>query len=146
MRKSDLNRDQLYHLSLFNLILECHGWEDVADTELRFDQGELVAPEGNRSFANGNSILEARFHSPINMVTLRVYNNERSQFVTFHFLFDNRPERILEWIAAEGNLLDIENYRNKLKHTEGLCEMTLLEISQSEIYEVRPPAAGGSAV
>lgn len=141
MRKADLTATQLRDLSLFNLILDCDGWMDQLDTEKRFDAGELVNPEGLR-VAHGQGItLLARFHAPVNMISLRITDIHKDERVQFHFLFDNRPERILEWLVEVKTKITLETYPALLKEADGRCEMILLEVSETEIYEVKPPTS-----
>ncbi len=144
MRKCDLSTDQLLHLNIFNLILEFAGWDDLHDTEKRFDAGQMVTPEGNRCLESEGNRLEARFHAPINMITLRVTDTRRNRVAVMHFLFDKSPERILEWIRDQGPTLAVDNYERLLASAEGRCELTLIETPEAESFEVRPssPEAG----
>lgn len=139
MRKGDLNSTQLRDINVFNLILDCDGWVDQYDTEKKFDSGELVNPEGLRIAIQNNIRLQVRFHAPVNMISLRITDIYKNDNIQFHFLFDNRPERILEWLVAVKNELNFESYPEKLKEADGRCEMILLEVSDTEIYEVKPP-------
>ena len=139
MRKGDLNATQLRDINVFNLILDCDGWVDQGETEKRFDAGEQVNPEGLRVIVRNNTRIQARFHAPVNMISLRITDIYRNENVQFHFLFDNRPERILEWLTSAKNELTLETYPDKLKDANGCCEMILLEVSDTEIYEVKPP-------
>lgn len=141
MRKADLTATQLRDLNLFNLILECDGWVDQYETEKRLDAGELVNPEGSRAAHGEGTILQARFHAPVNMISLRITDLSREDKVQFHFLFDNRPERILEWLIEIRDELNLDSYPDLLKEANGRCEMILLEVSETEIYEVKPPTS-----
>lgn len=141
MRKADLTATQLRDLSMFNLILECDGWIDQFDTEKQFDAGELVNPEGLRVAHDRGITLMARFHAPVNMISLRITDVNQEDKVQFHFLFDNRPERILEWLVEVRASLNLESYPELLKEADGRCEMILLEVSETEIYEVKPPTS-----
>lgn len=137
MRKNELTKSQLQHLNVFNLILEHHGWDDPSNTEQRLDQGENVKPEGSRSRKNSSLTLLARFHAPINMISLSLIDLMSRENVQFHFLFTEKPELILEWIVQVANQIDLENYSELVKKSKVNCDMILLEISESEIYEVR---------
>lgn len=141
MRKADLTETQLRDLNLFNLILECDGWADQYDTEKRLDAGELVNPEGVRVAYGEGTVLQARYHAPVNMISLKITDLNRDDKVQFHFLFDNRPERILEWLVEVKGSLNFESYPQLLKEADGKCEMILLEVSETEIYEVKPPTS-----
>ena len=141
MRKAELSPTQLRDLSVFNLLLEHHGWVDQLDTEKRLDAGEMVNPEGLRETYGSQLILQARFHAPVNMISLRITDTMLDEKVQFHFLFDDKPERILEWMVAVCDELNLDTYPELLKKAEGKCEMILLEVSDTEIYEVKPPAS-----
>jgi hypothetical protein len=144
MRKTDLSPAQLRDLGIFHLILEHHGWDDPWDTESRLDAGERVNPEGVRGLRNGNGYLQARFHAPVNMISLMATDTHREGKVQFHFFFDKKPERILEWIGEIGQTISLDNYPDLLKKAGGRCEMILLEVSDTEIYEVTPPAGAAN--
>ncbi|MEM6264332.1 MAG: hypothetical protein AAGI38_17595 [Bacteroidota bacterium] len=144
MRKEDLTSQQIRDLNIFNLLLECDGWVDDEDVENRLDQGEDVNPEGVRNCANGKARLLARYHAPVSMISLRISDLLSKEKVQFHFLFDDRPERILEWLVQHSDELSMENYPEVLKEANGRCEMILLEVSESEIYEVKPPSRKGN--
>lgn len=143
MRQSELTPTQARDWRLFNLILETYGWDDFDDTEWKMDQGEICTPEGYRSRRNGCSVLEVRYHAPVNMISLRVTDNSSQDNIQLHFLYDDRPERILEWIVAQQEQLDLDSYSDLLKHAQQQCEMILLEKSDMEIYEVKPSASQG---
>ena len=141
MRKSDLSKEQLRDLNIFNLLLEHHGWTDDEDLEELLDAGELVTPEGYRGISNRGVLLEARYHAPVNMISLRITDRLQEEKVQFHFLFDKQPERILEWITTVSGELSMDTYPELLKQADGRCEMILLEVSDTEIYEVKPPTS-----
>ena len=141
MRKTELSPTQIRDLSVFNLLLEHHGWVDHMDTEKRLDAGEMVNPEGLRETYGSQLVLQARFHAPVNMISLRITDTLLDDKVQFHFLFDDRPERILEWMVSVCDELNLDTYPELLKKAEGKCEMILLEVSDTEIYEVKPPAS-----
>ncbi|MEZ4776061.1 MAG: hypothetical protein R3D00_22990 [Bacteroidia bacterium] len=141
MRKAELTPTQLRDLNIFNLILESNGWADYDDTERRFDANQMTNPEGYRIVHHQNTTLEARFHSPVNMISLRISDVFLEDEVQFHFLFDEKPERILEWMVQVNNDLSLDTYPELLKRADGKCEMILLEVSDTEIYEVKPPAS-----
>ncbi len=140
MKKIDLNASQLRDINLFNMILECYGWEDLDDVEGKLEEGQMVNPEGSRVLRNTHTLLHAKFHAPVNMISLLINDRINQESVQFHFLYDLAPERILEWIATTGEELTLEKYPELLKGASGKCEMILLEVSDSEIYEVKPPA------
>lgn len=139
MRKAELTPSQLRDLRVFNLILDHHDWVDLNDTEKRLDAGENVNPEGLRETYSAQVVLQARFHAPVNMISLRIIDTKFDERVQFHFLFDDKPERILEWMIDVSDVLNLETYPNLLKKADGKCEMILLEVSDTEIYEVKPP-------
>ncbi len=139
MYKSDLTHTQLKDLGLFNLILECDGWADTEEHEKRLDLGENVKPEGMRVTSNGQAMLEAQFHAPLNMISLRITDVNKADKILFHFMYDNHPERILEWLVDQRPQLCLETYPEAFMGLDGKCEMILLEIAHDEIYEVKPP-------
>ena len=139
MEKYNLTNTQLKDLGLFNLILECDGWADTEEHEKRLDRGENVKPEGRRVRSNGQAILEAQFHAPLNMISLRINDVNKADQVLFHFMYDTRPERILEWLVENSQTLCMETYPESFMRLDGKCEMILLEVSKNEIYEVKPP-------
>lgn len=139
MRKSDLTAQQARDINIFNLILETYDWVDPQDTETRLEEGEMVNPEGYRLKHNRNSLLQVQFHAPVNMISLLITDYSFQDQVQFHFLYDEKPERILEWIVENGEELSLASYPDLLKQANGRCEMILLEVSDSEIYEVKPP-------
>lgn len=141
MRKSELSENQVRDLGVFNLILDCNGWADQNNTEKKLDSGLNVNPEGYRVISGDNTILQARFHAPVNMISLSITDLYLEEKVQFHFLFDNQPERVLEWLVSISDQLNMDTYPDLLKHADGKCEMILLEVSESEIYEVKPPAS-----
>jgi|GEM_PF-2594332 len=140
MRKTELSEIQLRDLNIFNLLLEFHGWEDYQNTEKRMDQDTDMNPEGSRTLCNGVAVLEVKLHIPVNMISLRISDIYARERVQFHFLYDTQPEYLLEWLTSCGTDLSLETYPELLKDAVGKCEMILLEISDTEIYEVRPPA------
>lgn len=139
MRKSELSPTQLRDWNVFNLLLEHNGWVDTRETEKLLDAGESVNPEGLREWRQTNGMLQARFHAPVNMISLRITDNLLEEMVQFHFLYDHKPERILEWMVEVADTLSLESYPELLKQADGRCEMILLEVSDTEIYEVKPP-------
>lgn len=139
MRKAELTPTQLRDLSVFNLLLDHHGWVDQFDTEKRLDAGEMVNPEGLRETYGAQITIQARFHAPVNMISLRITDSYTDEKVQFHFLFDDKPERILEWMVEVCGELNMDSYPELLKLADGKCEMILLEVSDTEIYEVKPP-------
>lgn len=139
MQRSDMNDSQRRDWQLFNLLLESYGWEDIDDTEWRMEQGESCTPEGHRARRHGHTLLEARLHAPVNMISLRLSEPQHNpDNIQLHFLYDDRPERILEWIVAHAEQLTIEAYQPLLSSAQRQCEMILLEKSDMEIYEVKP--------
>ena len=140
MKKSELSKAQERGLNLFNLLLEHKRWDDSWGVEVDMDHGENGNPEGYRCLSRAGLLMEAKFHAPVNMISLSITDVMLEEQVQFHFLFDDRPERILEWIADKGETLNMDNYTELLQTTEGKCEMVLLEVSETEIYEMKPPA------
>lgn len=139
MQKRDLTSTQLKRLSRFHLIMEAYGWEDPQDTESRLEAGEDLNPEGYRVFQRKGLHLEALFHAPVDMLSLRMSDLNRKERIQFHFLFDHKPEPIIEWVVSVAEELDIDTYPELLQAANGKCEMILLEVSDTEIYEVKPP-------
>jgi len=135
-----MNPSQLRDLQVFNLLLEHHGWEDPGQTEQRLEQGEDLKPEGARVIRNHSLTLLCRFHAPVNMISLSLIDLLSREKVQFHFLYTEEPERILEWIVGVSDNLDLDNYSQIVKKSQVDCDMILLEISESEIYEVKPSA------
>ena len=140
MRLSEMTASQAKDLSLFNLILECYGWEDPTDTEGRLEAGENVKPEGFRIWRQGGLMLQARFHAPVNMISLSMIDSLRREKVQFHFIYDHNPAPILEWLVSVMESFNMDTYAELIKDADGKCEVILLEISESEIYEVKPSA------
>jgi hypothetical protein len=140
MKKSELNKTQKRDLDVFNLLLEYHRWDDSWGVEEDMDHGEDGNPEGYRCLSRSGLLIEAKFHAPVNMISVSVTDVMLDEQVQFHFLFDDRPERILEWIVSMGETLSMENYPELLRTTKGKCEMVLVEVSDTEIYEMKPPA------
>jgi len=138
MHKRDMSATQQRDWQVFNLILECFGWEDVDGTEARLDSGEFVKPEGLRARREGHISLEAKLHSPVNMISLRITDTASDDNVQIHFLYTQRPERILEWVVEQGPSLSLDTYHDLIKGVSAMCEMILLEKSDMEIYEVKP--------
>ncbi len=135
----DLNETQVRDLNLFNLILEAHGWHDSDETEKRILAGENQCPEGKQTIVHGTSCLEAQFHAPLNMITLQIKDIIDHDRIRFYFFYDEKVERILEWLAAVSERLNMDSYIECLKEVFGKCEMILLELAKDEIYEVKPP-------
>ena len=140
MRKTDLTPNQLRDLSIFYVILEHHGWDDTEGIELLFDAGEKTSPEGQLSIINGHTELRAQFHAPVRMVSLRITDIILEDQVQFHFLYEDHPESLLEWICEHAQELSLDTYPERLKEAEKLCAMILMEVSDQEIYEVKPSA------
>jgi hypothetical protein len=141
MRYIDLTEDQQRDLNIFNLILEYHDWVDLDECERRMDHGDSVSPEGRRLLCNGDAILDAQFHAPLNMISLQITDLQSFEKVRFHFMFDEKPERLLEWLAEACQTLSFETYPEWLKGTEGKCEMILLDLGKNELYELKPPTS-----
>lgn len=140
MRKQDLTATQLRDLSIFYVILEHHGWVDTEGVELQFDAGEKVSPEGQVSKIYGQTELRAHFHAPVRMISLKITDLILEDQVQFHFLYEKNPESLLEWMCEHSAELTLESYPDLLKDAEKLCAMILMEVSDQEIYEVKPSA------
>ena len=140
MRKREMTAFQLRDWSVFHLILEAHGWEDLEETERRLDRGELMKPEAMRSCWMGHLWLTARYHAPVNMISLQLADLQADEKVQGHFLYDGKPDRILEWIVSKAKGLVIRDFEQQVTCAQPHCEMILLEKSDLEIYEVRPEA------
>jgi hypothetical protein len=139
MHLVDLNDTQTRDLNLFNLILEAHGWDDLEETEKRIEAGENLCPEGKRTINYSSTKLEAEFHAPLNMITVQIRDIVDHEQIRFYFFYDEKVERILEWLVAVSEKLNMESYIECLKEVFGKCEMILLELGKDEIYEVKPP-------
>lgn len=128
-------------IDLFHLILEAYGWDEIktnskTDVHLFHNQPEAVYAYNTR-----HTKMVIKFHEPLNMISLWIEEvKNRKQNVQLHFMYDEHPERILEWVAKASHELSIDNYPVLLKDTKGKCEMMLLELSNSKMYEVIPPA------
>lgn len=140
MRKQDLTTTQLRDLRIFNLIMEHYGWDDDEGIEALFEAGEKVSPEGQMARAFGHHELEVQFHAPVRMISLRITDLFVEDQVQFHFLYETKPETLLEWLVAHAEELTLDSYPDLLKQAESLCAMILMEVSDSEIYEVKPSA------
>jgi hypothetical protein len=141
MKKSQLSKTQLRDLNIFHLILECYGWDDKGDTESLLENGMNVVPEGIRSARRRFSDLEAHFHAPLQMISLHIKDRQTNEKVLLHFFFDDAPERILEWLVEVDQRLSIDGYPDLLKRVRGRAEMVLLQFSETEMYEIKLPAA-----
>lgn len=135
----DLTDIQKRDLNWFNMILEAHGWHDPDETESRIEAGEDLSPEGKRMINYEATSLEVEFHAPLNMLTLRIKDIITSEQIRFYFFYDEKVERILEWLVAVSERLNLESYIECLKEVFGKCEMILIELAKDEIYEVKPP-------
>lgn len=140
MRKQDLTATQLRDLSIFYVILEHHDWGDLEGVENRFDNGEKVSPEGQVSKIISHTELRAQFHAPVRMISLKITDLILEDQVQFHFLYEKNPESLLEWMCEHADKLTLESYPDLLKDAEKLCAMILMEVSDQEIYEVKPSA------
>ena len=140
MRKQELTASQLRDLNIFYVILEHHGWEDTEGVEYQLDAGEKISPEGQLTQAFGQTEIRAQFHAPVRMISLRISDLFLEEQVQFHFLFESNPEVLLEWIVANAHELTLDSYAQLLKSAEKLCAMILMEVSDQEIYEVKPSA------
>ncbi|MEM9985890.1 MAG: hypothetical protein AAF804_12440 [Bacteroidota bacterium] len=138
MKLNEMTQSQIQDWKMFHLILEAWGWEDVEDSENRLEGGEMLKPEASRLMIHSWATLEARYHAPVNMVSLRIGETTGEDTLQAHFLFDNEPQRILEWIADHGPQMSLESFEEDIRSAEGSCEMILFERSNMEIYEVKP--------
>lgn len=124
---------------MFHLILEAYGWEDLENTEAQFEADQSMKPEAARVLRLSQVELEARYHAPVNMISLRIWGREEGELQA-HFLYDHRPERIIEWIVQQARDFYPEKFEEQIKEARPYCEMILFEKSNTEIYEVRPGA------
>lgn len=140
MKKSELNNLQTGHLNLFNLILECNGWEDPLKVEDRLDKGECINPEGIRSYWNEMAKLEAQFHAPVYMISLSISSPASSRNIHIFFFYEDKPQRILEWIAGIKDQLNLQTYAPLLKQFKQELQESgdtiLLTDSPSKVYEL----------
>jgi len=140
MKKTELNDLQLGQLNLFNLILECNGWEDNLEVEKRLDRGENVKPEGIRNYVNDYSRLEAQFHAPVYMLSLSITDKDSKQNIHLFFFYDDKPHRILEWLVSIKDQLTFQTYAPLLKqfkeNYQQAGDTILLTDSPSTVYEL----------
>jgi hypothetical protein len=135
----DLTDTQKRDLNWFNMILEAHGWHDPEEIEKRIVAGENLCPEGKRMITHTSTSLEVEFHAPLNMITLQIKDIITFEQIRFYFFYDEKIERILEWLASVSDRINLESYIECLKEVFGKCEMILIELAKDEIYEVKPP-------
>lgn len=127
---------KLTDIDLFHLVLEAYSWDLVAHAAA---QGSRQA-EAVYEYATRTTTFVTSFHQPLNMISVQVKDTvEGSRFIQLHFMYDEKPERILEWLVAVADKLTMENYHELLKGTQGKCEMMLLELANKKIYELIPP-------
>ncbi len=127
----------LNDIDLFHLILEAYNWDEVSyigDNTLYSSKAEATY-----AFSTKNARFEARFHQPLNMISLQLQDVFRKQTIQFHFMYSEKPELILEWVAQEAGNITFDNYPIVLKKAAGKCEMILLELDNKKMYEVIPP-------
>lgn len=140
MKKSELTNLQLEHLNLFNLILECHGWEDLAGIERQLDQGQPTNPEGIRTYWCEQTRLEAQFHAPVFMVSLSIMDERAARSIHVFFFYENGPEHVLEWIAQVKDRLSFQTLASLLREYKEQHELPgdtlLLTDSPSKVYEM----------
>lgn len=136
-----IKKTTIKDIELFHLILEAYHWDEVK-TETHADKNLYNnQPEAAYSYATRHTKMVVKFHEPLNMISLSVADvRNAKQTLQLHFMYDERPERILEWIATVSNELTIENYPQLLKQAKGKCELMLLELANNKMYEVIPPA------
>lgn len=128
-------------LDLFYLILEAYGWESPSKREEDSYLESYNRPEAILLYSTREAILEACFHQPLNMISVKIRDIYKKNHILFHFMYDDKPERILEWLAAQSDNLSFETYPKLLKKAAGKCEMILLELADNQMYEVIPPKA-----
>ncbi len=128
---------KLNDIDFFHLILEAYNWDEVSD---KGNEGlYCTKAEAAYHFSTTNALFEAKFHQPLNMISLRLQDIFCKQGIQFHFMYSEKPELILEWIAQEAENITLENYPIVLKKAAGKCEMILLELDNHKMYEVIPP-------
>ena len=127
-------------IELFHLILEAYHWDEVK-TDTSTDANLYSnRPEATYNYATRNTQMVVKFHEPLNMISLWVADvRNPKQTLQLHFMYDEQPQRILEWIAAISDELTLDNYPILLKKARGKCEMMLLELANNKMYEVIPP-------
>ena len=126
-------------IDLFHLILEAYNWDEVSYSDDKALYGGKA--EATYAFSTKNALFEAKFHEPLNMISLHLQDIFRQQTIQFHFMYSEKPELILEWIAQEAGNITFDNYPLVLKKAAGKCEMILLELDNKKMYEVIPPNA-----
>lgn len=136
-----MSAQQMKDWNMFHLILEAWRWEDLEETERRFEAGEMLKPEATRILRRDNMKLEARYHAPVNMLSLKMTDFSRDEMLQAHFLYDDHPERILEWMVATADQVVTDNFEDIVRSANGNCAMILFERSNMEIYEVKPGAS-----
>ncbi len=136
-----MSAQQMKDWNMFHLILEAWGWEDLEETERRFEEGEILKPEATRILRQRNQELEARYHAPVNMFSLKVTDFVQNEELTAHFLYEDLPERVLEWIVCSADQVVTENFEEIARSANVNCSMVLFERSNMEIYEIKPSAS-----
>lgn len=133
-------KNKVSDIDLFHLILEAYCWD-----ELKYSEAEASVygskAEATYIYSTKSARFEAKFHQPLNMISLHLQDIFRKQGIQFHFMYSEKPELILEWIAQEASNITLENYPTVLKKAAGKCEMILLELDNNKMYEVIPPAS-----
>ncbi len=127
----------LRDIDYVQLILEAYGW---AENTGSLSCGENQ-PEAGYYIMNEKLNLNVSFHEPLNLITLQMDEISGGNSVKLHFMYDDKPQRILEWIVSVYKEINMTNYASLLKTAIGKCEMMLLELKNKKIYEVIPPAS-----
>ncbi len=134
-KKNAIKSSNLRDIDYVQLIMEAYNWVEIG-IEYR---GSNPA-EATYYNINNNVSLTLEFHQPLNLITLQIEGVHGANSLKLHFMFDNRPQRILEWIVSVQNDININNYTVLLKTAIGKCEMMLLELENKKIYEVVLPS------
>ncbi|MBX7242136.1 MAG: hypothetical protein K1X92_10340 [Bacteroidia bacterium] len=127
---------QLKDIDYVQLILEAYGW---AESSNGLSSVENQAEAGYYTMTE-NTKLIVSFHEPLNLISLQMDEINSGNSVKLHFMYDNKPQRILEWIVSVHKEINMLNYAALLKTAIGKCEMMLLELKNKKIYEVIPPS------
>ncbi len=135
MRISDLTSNQLRNVKIFNLLLEYAGWEDIEEVEKRLMLGEALDSIGQRLMWTTGFVLEARMHAYLNCMMLDVLEVESGKQAEIQLFFQDKPDRILEWLMAEASSMNLQNYAQLLAAIAPACERILVE-AESLVYEI----------
>lgn len=135
--QSSLAPRERFHLNLFNLLLEHHGWEDPQHIEWRLDHGQAVPVLGMRRLTCAHGYVEARFHAGIDMISLDIAGPEC--FHRLHCAYGDAPQHLLEWLVRHaGSLFEApQAHIPRLAHT---CLHILQENADHHLSKLPSPS------